>query len=121
MAIAGLDAAELVKLATNLPFDGETANVVWLREGNLTRAKMLGLPGFVNTPEDNSWFKTHLALYCAAASQAVKDKVAKELAELTRQKIAKLDQLKALCDLAAAKGADALKAAFDRDPDPKDE
>lgn len=123
------DLAELVALATDLPFDKAAADAVFPSVEGLGTARFRDVvAGLAEKPPDQEIApglgryrrpqvsarrrKKDLAVYCAAASHSARDRVLGEVLELARQKLAKLEALKRLLDLADAKSAPALRAAL---------
>lgn len=129
---------ELIALAENLPFDQEAANAILSRNHKVSRSDLLEcfVPSKPDKAIEFAWFekpvkdrpelprelrsrRIKMAVYCAAAAQFAKNKIAEELLEITKQKLAVVKRLHDIHTLAKSKGAKALQKALTRDPGKK--
>lgn len=119
---------ELVKLATDLPFDAEAAVCVFPRQYRWSRTAFLEhitdtkdkkpklgygeRERYGDRPENvraKQRFKQGLATYCAAAAQGAIFRVNEELLRLARLKLEVVKQLHGVKTVADKKGAEAFK------------
>ena len=119
---AALTEAELLKLAGDLPFDHDAANLLWKRSPmvpNVSKAAMLREatppePGDETTLRAKRYRKSHVALYCAAAAQYAVSKALSEVEEVTRRKLAMVQTIQEFVTLADRPGLALLQAAIKR-------
>ncbi len=105
---AALTEAELLKLAGDLPFDHDAANLLWKPLAmwpNLTKATMLRQatppePGDETSLRAKRYRKADVALYCAAAAQYGVSKALAEVEEVTRRKLAMVKTIQEFVALA---------------------
>lgn len=101
---------ELVQFAKDLPYDHEAAAAVCLGRRWTYRSNFEKWLDRQLKAKNPNRVTTDVAVYCAAAAQCAASKILEEMLEITKQKLAKAQQLRALLDGAKAKG---LKKTFE--------
>lgn len=114
----------LRQLAADLPFDPDAANLIWKRLNYMNNNTLLkdGMLRYATPPEQGDtkslhatrYKKSHVALYCAAAAQYGLSKALTEIHELTKKKLAMVNTIHGVVDLAKTNGLEALMVALSR-------
>lgn len=117
---SALSEQELEKLAADLPFDVEAANLIWKRNAATTITKD-GMLKYTKKPEPDDtslaarrYHKDHVALYCAAASQYGLSKALQEIYVLAELKLKMLKTIQEYVALSERPGLELLGTALKR-------